>query len=331
MERRRLGGTSATVTTLGFGGAPIGNLFTAVSDGEARDAVEAALEVGVGWFDTAPHYGAGLSERRLGAALAGRKAAVSTKVGRVLEPVPEGAPLPDWGFVDTPRLTPVYDYSRAGVLRSFEESLARMGRERVEVVFVHDIGRLTHGDEHPAVFRQALEEALPALDALKAEGRTDASGIGVNEAAVCEELLDQADLDVIMLAGRYTLLEQGALPLLDRCAARGVSVVMAGPFNSGVLVRSGATATYDYAPPPEAVRVRVERLRAVCEGFGVPLPAAAMQFPLAHPAVASVVPGARSRVEMQQIAGWAAQPVPTALWAALRDEELLAEEAPVPG
>lgn len=330
MERRRLGRTEVEVTRLGFGGAPIGNLFEAVSEADASGAVGAALEAGVGWFDTAPHYGAGLSEQRLGAALAGREVVLSTKVGRVLRPVAAEEPLPDWGFVDTPRLTPVFDYSRAGVLRAFESSLERLGRERVELLLLHDIGRLTHGDAHADVLRRALDEALPTMLALKAEGRVGAVGTGVNEVAVCEPVLDHADLDAIMLAGRYTLLEQDALPLLDRCAGRHISVLVAGPFNSGVLVRPGAAATYDYAPPPEAVRVRVARLAAVCARFETPLPAAALQFPLAHPAVASVVPGARSRPEMREIAAWATTPIPSELWTALRSEGLLAEGAPVP-
>jgi D-threo-aldose 1-dehydrogenase len=330
MERRTLGLTKVEVTRLGFGGAPIGNLFQAVSEADGADAVAAALEAGVGWFDTAPHYGAGLSEQRLGAALVGQNATVSTKVGRVLRRVPEGEPLPDWGFVDTPRMTPVFDYSRAGVLRAFESSLERLGREHVELLLLHDIGRLTHGSGHADVLRQALDEALPAMLELKAQGRIDAVGIGVNEVEVCDAVLDHADLDAIMLAGRYTLLEQDALPLLDRCAARDVSVLVAGPFNSGVLVRRGAEATYNYAPPPDAVRTRVERLASVCAQFDTPLPAAALQFPLAHSAVASVVPGARSRAEMVAIAAWHAMPVPVELWAALRGEGLLAEGAPTP-
>ncbi|MBU6417216.1 MAG: aldo/keto reductase, partial [Xanthomonadaceae bacterium] len=237
------------VTGLGFGTAPIGNLYAEVGEDEARDALERALRLGVRYFDTAPFYGHGLAERRLGRALSGSRRdgfAVSTKVGRRIEPDSAQCAQVNDGFaVHGSRA--VFDYSREGVLRSFEASLERMGLDRVDILFLHDVGRLTHGGNHPQMLRQALEEALPAMAGLRTQGVVDAIGIGVNEVEVCRELMPRFDLDCIMLAGRYTLFEQAsALPLLDEAQRRGVRVAIAGPYNSGLLGDPhGPGSTYD--------------------------------------------------------------------------------------
>lgn len=331
------GGPSARLArlpALGFGGAAIGNLYAPVSDAQARQVVETALAVGFGYFDTAPHYGFGLSETRLGAALAGRaEVAISTKVGRRLEPVAPGAPRERHGFVDAAPFEPVFDYGYDGVMRSFEESLRRLGRQRVDILLAHDLGRMTHGEAHPAHMRSFLDGGYRAMRELRDAGVVDAIGLGVNEQAVCEEALDHADFDVFLLAGRYTLLEQTALDsFLPRCQARQVGVVIGGPFNSGALVeaREGAALHYNYAPAPAEVVERVARLRQVCGAHGVPLAAAALQFPLAHPAVVSVIPGMATPDQVIDAAAWARTAIPGSLWDALRDQGLIRPDAPTP-
>ncbi|MGR4863462.1 aldo/keto reductase [Caulobacter sp. LARHSG274] len=320
--------------TLGFGAAAIGNLYAAVSDAEAEATVQAALDAGLSYFDTAPHYGFGLSETRLGRALPA-EVRISTKVGRVLKPAPDADPAAErHGFVGAAPFEPVFDYSHDGVMRSFEASLKRLGRDRVDVLLAHDLGRLTHGDDHPRLFRQFLDGGYRAMRDLRDSGAAGAIGLGVNETAICEEALGHADFDVILLAGRYTLLEQDALDrFLPLCVARAVSVIIGGPFNSGILVegvRPGRTAHYDYAPAPPEILDRVGRLAAVCAAHAVPLPAAALQFPLAHPAVASVIPGMASPAQVAQAQAWLATPVPDALWDDLRTQGLLRTDAPAP-
>jgi len=310
---------------LGLGCAALGNLYAPVSEADAAATLAAAWDLGLSYFDTAPYYGHGLSERRLGDFLrsgAAPGAMVSTKVGRGLAPVTHGAP-PDHGFVDPAPFAPYFDYSRDGVLRQVEASLARLGLERLDIVFVHDIGALTHGADHSAVFAQALDGALPALAELKAQGVVGAIGIGVNEVAVCLETLAAADLDVLLIAGRHTLLDQSAAAeLLPLCVARGVGVIVGGPFNSGIL--SGGEH-YDYAAPPPDVAARVRRLRAVCAEHGVALTAAALHFPPRHPAVAGVIAGARGAAEVAANAAHMASPPPEALWTALRSAGLIAD------
>jgi D-threo-aldose 1-dehydrogenase len=314
--------------SLGLGCAGIGNLYAEVSNAEAAATLAAAVAGGIAHFDTAPYYGHGLSEARLGAFLraTGADIRISTKVGRGLA---EGAPDGDTGFVGVPPLRPYFDYSRDGVLRQVDESLRRLGLERVDALLVHDIGRLTHGGDHAARFRDALEGAIPALLGLKSDGVTRAIGIGVNEVAVCLQTLAEVDLDCILLAGRYTLLEQTALDeLLPLCVARGVEIIVGGPFNSGVLAGG---AHYDYGAIPAAVGTRVAALAATCSSFGVPLAAAALQFPLAHPAVVRVIPGARSAAEVEANLALMAASIPDALWAELKGQGLLRPDAPVPG
>jgi D-threo-aldose 1-dehydrogenase len=315
---------------LGFGAGVLGNLYKAMSDRQARDAVETALAAGIGYFDTAPHYGFGLSETRLGEALAGRDVTISTKVGRRLEPI-ETSEHERHGFVDAAPFEPVFDYTYDGVMRSFEDSLRRLQRDRVHLLLAHDLGRMTHGEAHPGHMRDFLEGGYRAMRELRDGGAVGAIGLGVNEQAVCEEVLDHADIDICLLAGRYTLLEQTALEsFLPRCAARGVGVIAGGPFNSGALVETRAELHYDYAAAPSEIVERVTRLRRVCAAHGVPLAAAALQFPLAHPAVLTVLPGMATPDQVTDATRWLQVTIPDALWSDLKREGLVQADAPVP-
>jgi D-threo-aldose 1-dehydrogenase len=317
----------ANLPRLGLGCAPLGNLFAPLSEASAADTLEAAWVGGVRYFDTAPFYGHGLSEQRLGRFLGAAPrpgVIVSSKVGRSLRPAGSG-PTPDTGYVETAPYEPYFDYSRDAVLRQVEESLRRLGRDRLDLAFVHDIGALTHGTAHAERFAEALRGAFPALAELKAQGVVGAIGIGVNEVAVCLETIVRVDLDVIILAGRYTLLDPSAAEvLLPLCLARGVRVIVGGPYNSGILAGG---AHYDYAAAPHAMVERARRLRAVCAACGVALEAAALHYPLRDPAVAGVIPGARSGGEVRANLGHFATPPPEALWKALAAEGLIPDDA----
>ncbi|MCK8436567.1 aldo/keto reductase [Streptomyces sp. D2-8] len=322
-----LGGSTVRVSELALGCAALGNLFHPVTDEDAHATVEAAWDAGVRTFDTAPHYGLGLSERRLGAALRDRPRdtyTLSTKVGRLLVPHPEGGAEDDLahGFAVPAAHRRVWDFSADGVLRSLEASLERLGLDRVDVALLHD------PDDHA---EQALREAYPALERLRAEGVVGAIGVGMNQSALPARFLRETDIDVVLLAGRYTLLEQDSLTeLLPEAAARGRSVVIGGVFNSGLLTAPRPGATYDYAPAPQPVLDRALRLLEVCERHGVPLRAAALRFPFGHPAVTSVLTGARSPQEVRDTVEQLRRPIPDALWEELRAEELLDPDTPVP-
>ncbi len=300
-------------------------------------ALETAHEHGVSFIDTAPYYGFGLSEKRIGqslrAALPREQLVLSTKVGRLLHPLMSGETPPDVGFADPLPFRPHFDYSASAVRRSVEESCDRLDTERLDIVLVHDIGAQTHGREaHPGVLRQVIDEALPTLNDMKQSGTVGAIGLGVNECAVCLDVLAVADLDCLLLAGRYTLLEQSALDtLLPECTRRSVSVIIGGPFNSGLLAsRPHPGAPYNYEQVDPVTLSRALRLHDICDAYGVPLQAAALRFPLAHPNVVSVIPGMRSPDEVRQNvrnAGWS---VPDGLWRDLRSAGLLHPEAPVP-
>jgi len=298
----------------GLGTAPIGGLFQEVTDEQAKATIDAAWAGGVRLFDTAPHYGLGLSERRLGAALAGRSGYVlSTKVGRLLVPSSRGG-RDDEGFDVPATYERVWDFSRDGVRRSLEESLGRLGLPQVDLVLIHD------PDAH---VDQAIAEAYPALAELRAQGVVKAIGVGMNQWQAPLRFVQETDVDVVMLAGRYTLLDQSGLPLLDACAERGVRVLAAGVFNSGLLATPEPSGTFDYAPAPSPIIERARRLAAICERHGVRLPQAAMAFPLRHPAIAAVVLGARTPEEVRTNAALRQRPVPDALWHDLRAEGLL--------
>lgn len=327
MKRSALGRGGLAVGPHAFGAAVIGNLYRAIDDEIAIDTVDAAWESGVRYFDTAPHYGLGLSERRLGIALSACRREdliLSTKVGRLLAPVEARAGERDLdnGF-DVPRdHVRFHDYSRDGVLRSIEESLVRLGTDHIDIVFVHD------PDDH---YAEALDGAFPALDDLRRQGVISSFGAGMNQSAMLAEFVRNSDLDVVMVAGRYTLLEQGALDdLLPVARARNVSVVAAGVFNSGLLAhnRPTAGAHYDYAAAPDAVIARATSIAEVCERHGVTLPQAAAQFPLGHPAVATVCLGARSRDQVERNARLFEHAVPAEVWKELADARLIRTDAP---
>jgi D-threo-aldose 1-dehydrogenase len=322
-----LGGSSVPVTELALGCAALGNLFQPVTDEAAHATVEAAWDAGIRTFDTAPHYGLGLSERRLGGALRDRPRdtyTLSTKVGRLLVPSPDGGVGDDLahGFAVPAAHRRVWDFSADGVLRSLEASLERLGLDHVDVVLLHD------PDDHAD---QALDEAYPALERLRTEGVIGAIGVGMNQSALPARFMRETDIDVVLLAGRYTLLEQdGLTELLPEAAARGRSVVIGGVFNSGLLTAPRPDATYDYAPAPQPVLDRALRLLEVCEHHGVPLRAAALRFPFGHRAVASVLTGARSPQEVRDTVEQLRRPLPHALWDELRAEGLLDPDTPVP-
>jgi D-threo-aldose 1-dehydrogenase len=320
---------------LGLGGAALGNLFKPVSDADAQDLLAAALADGCRTFDTAPHYGQGRSEHRFGRALSALPRGsfvLSTKVGRILVP-DASAPKEQHGYVDVLPFSQHWDYSAAGVRRSVEDSLQRLGLARLDVVYVHDCDVACHGERYPEVLAQVVREALPELQRMKAEGLLRHVGLGVNDVQVCLDVLAQADLDVLMLAGRYSLLDHSGLAaLLPLCTQRGVGVALGGVFNSGILAtgtRSGQ-ALFNYAAAPADWLARAARIEAVCEAHAVPLRAAALQFPLAHPAVEIVMVGARHAGEWQDAVAMMQQPVKPAFWQALREAGLLPDNAPLP-
>lgn len=339
-ERTRLGGTEVEVTRLGLGLAPLAGLYRAVGAEQASATVERAWELGFRYFDTAPLYGAGLSERRAGAVLAGKpraEFAISTKVGRRLvpgqdEPRGEGRQRGEHEPATEDRndeiwsepvdLAPVWDFSADGTRRSYAESLDRLGLDRADVLHIHD------PDDH---YGEAVAGALPALVALRTEGRIGAVSVGMNQAEMLADFVRTGKLDAILLAGRYTLLDQSGLAdLLPLCAERGVSVIAGGVYNSGLLADPKPGATYDYLPAPATVLDRALAIQAVCARHGVPLRAAAIQFPLGHPAVASVVLGARSPDEVTDAAEMFAHPIPGQLWRDLKNSGLLPAEVPTP-
>lgn len=309
-ERVPLGRSDVTVTRLGLGTAPLAGLFEVVTEDQAAAALEAAWATGVRYFDTAPHYGAGLAERRLGAFLASRPCgefAVSTKVGRLL--VPGDAAPGDEGFHGEPGLVRVRDYSAAGVYRSLAESLERSGLDSFDVVLIHD------PDDH---WEDAVTGAYPALARLRAEGAVRAIGVGMNQTAMLTRFVDETDVDCVLVAGRYSLLDRSAADdLLPLCGKRQVGVLVGGVFNSGVLADPAPGATYDYAPAPDEVLRRVLALAERCAAHGVPLAAAALSFPLRHPAVTGVVVGARNAREVAENAVHATTAIPEALWSEL--------------
>ena len=334
-QRRRIGATDVEVTQLGFGAATLGNLFVPVDGGDSRAAMAAAIEGDLRYFDTAPYYGYGLSERRVGDGLIGLPPdayVLSTKVGRLLRA--DVAPPAGGEFAAPLPFGAVFDYSRDGVLRSLEDSLQRLGLGRVDIALVHDLDPTVHDDRESFErhFAEAVEGALPALSELRASRVVSAIGLGINDWRTAERFLEAGDIDVVLLAGRYTMLEQAAAEtFLPKCAARGVSVIIGGPFNSGILAhgpRDGAM--YDYAPAAPAVIERVRRIDEVCAGHGVPLAAAALQFSLGHPAVVSVIPGMRSAAEVSRNITLMNHTIPGGCWRDLRREGLIGERVMLP-
>lgn len=326
--KRRIGRTSLEVTALGLGCATLGGTRVAVTRAEAEAIVRAAWESGVRYVDTAPYYGFGQAERAVGDALRAEPReewVLSTKVGRLLRPHMAAG---DGASHHVMPFDPVYDYSHDGILRSVEDSLQRLGLARIDILYVHDIGTYQHGDAHPALMRTLREGGYRALEELRRSGVVKAIGIGVNEKEVLLEALEWGAWDAFLLAGRYTLLEQGPLDdLLPKCLKAGTSIVVGGPLNSGILA---GRDTWNYRTAPPEILARAKAIGAVCERHGVPLAAAALQFPLAHPAVAAIIPGPRNADEFRANLGLLAHPIPAALWQDLRAAGLLHSEAPVP-
>jgi D-threo-aldose 1-dehydrogenase len=320
-----LGTTDLTVTRLGLGTAPLGGLYAPVGDAAATATVERAWQLGLRLYDTAPLYGYGLSERRLGAALAPRDRdgyVLASKVGRVLVPRgrPESAGQDFW--TEDSGVEPVFDYSYDATMRSLEESLRRLGTDRVDVLHIHD------PDEH---YAEALDGSYRALAELRRQGVIGAVGAGMNQAPMLARFAREGDFDCFLLAGRYTLLDQSGLAeLLPLAAAKKISIIAGGVYNSGLLADPRPGAFYDYQPAPDDLVARAVAVRAVCERHGVPLKAAALQFPFGHPAVATVVIGARSPAEIEENVRMLTHPIPHDLWSELKADNLLGKEVPTP-
>jgi D-threo-aldose 1-dehydrogenase len=329
-EKRRIGRTSLEVTVLGLGCATLGGSRIGVTREEAEAVVCAAWAAGVRYIDTAPYYGFGQAERCVGDAMRGEPRdewVLSTKVGRLLRP---RLTLAETGEIRHPMpFDAVYDYSYDGIMRSFEDSLQRLGLARIDILYVHDIGVMQHGSAaHPRLMRMLRDGGYGALEELRSAGTVRAIGIGVNEREVLLEALEWGDWNVFLLAGRYTLLEQPPLDdLLPKCLAAGTSIVVGGPLNSGILA---GRDTWNYKTAPPEIVTRVNAIEAVCDAHRVPLAAAALQFPLAHPAVAAIIPGPRNVEEFHANLKLLRHPIPARLWADLRDAGLLHPEAPTP-
>ncbi|MFT7370500.1 MAG: D-threo-aldose 1-dehydrogenase [Octadecabacter sp.] len=328
--------TPVTLTQLGFGGAPLGNLYRKIEDDVAQETITAAWDAGIRYFDTAPQYGLGRSEMRFGDALMQLDQSaltLSTKVGRLLKDCDPTDITPE-AFVDVPQKRIVFDYSYDGIMRSFDDSIARLGTDQIDMLFLHDIDAGTHGtdgveDKLSELFNQ---DGYRALDELRSAGRISAIGAGVNTWQICERLLGEADFDGFLLAGRYTLLEQDPLEtFLPLCLERDVGIILGGPYNSGILATGAVDgAHYDYELAPEAILQRVRDLSAVCAAHDTPLIAAALKFPLGHAAVKSVIPGASSADEVRQNIEIFKTPIPPALWFDLKSQGLIRIDAPVP-
>lgn len=321
-EKRRVGRTELSATALGLGTTAIGGLYNATSEQAAHETMDAAWELGVRFFDTAPQYGNGMAEQRLGAFLKTKPRdnyVLCTKVGRLLR-LPDEPEDEDQYYKATPPLRPVFDFSYDGVMTSVEDSLRRLGLDRIDVLHIHD------PDSH---YRQALDGAYKALDKLRAEGRIGAVGAGMNQAEMLTEFARNGNFDCFLLAGRYTLLEQGAIAeFLPTCVKKNISVIIGGVYNSGLLANPSAGAKYNYEDADRSLIDRALELEKVCLEHGVPLKAAAIQFPLAHPAVASVLTGVRSRAEMLENDELFRRPIPASLWEDLRGRGLIRAEAP---
>jgi D-threo-aldose 1-dehydrogenase len=327
--RVRVGKTSLAVPRIGIGTAPLGNMFEALSDEQADAVLASAVGHGLRYFDTAPLYGHGLAEQRVGRAVAPLsrdEVFVSTKVGRLLQ---ADAPRDESQFYqgepfykDVPAVGPVWDFTYDGIMRSVEESFQRTGLNRFDVLLLHD------PDDH---FDAASTSGYRALAKLREEGTVRAIGAGMNQAPMLARLVEACDLDVLLVAGRYTLLDQVAMDeLLPLCEQRTVSIVVGGVFNSGILIDPAPGARYNYVPADAAVLARAQKIKAVCDRYSVPLPAAALQFPLAHPRVCTVLLGIRAIDELEKNLRWLEVSIPDALWADLKREGLLRDNAPTP-
>jgi D-threo-aldose 1-dehydrogenase len=334
-DRRKTGGLS--FTELGFGCAPLGNLFRAMSDDDAQAVLQAAWDTGVRYFDTAPLYGLGLSETRVNRFLRGKRRddyVISTKVGRLLRACPPERQDTPEKWADVPARNEVFDYSYDGVMRSLEFSLERLGLHRVDILYAHDLDLFTHGSKAAMDTRlgEFMAGGYRALVELRDQGVIGAFGAGLNEWEPCQWLAERGDFDIFLLATRYTLLDQGALDsFLPMCSARGIGVVIGAPYNSGILALGAKPGvTFNYSPAPQWAMDRTAAIEAACARHGVRLVDAAFRFPLGHPAVVSVIPGGRTPAEAKANAQAATATIPSALWADLKAGGLLRPDAPTP-
>lgn len=337
-KNRPIGKTQLAVSELGFGAASLGNLYKAVSNDEAQSTLNTAIKSGINLFDTAPRYGLGLSERRVGDALRELNSSdyvISTKVGRILTPDKKvNVKELRYGF-DTPMpFDAHYDYTYDGIMRSFEDSQQRLGLAEIDILLVHDIGVDTHGDKDPYYYQQLSSSGYKALDELRQQGLIKAIGLGVNESEICERVMELGQWDCFLLAGRYSLLEQDSLDtFLPKCESHGASIILGGPYNSGILatgVKGSSVPHYNYEPAPQDIVNRVRKIEDVCEQFDVTLAAAALQFPLGHSAVATVIPGMGSERRVTKTVELFHQYIPTEFWSQLKHEGLLHPDAPIP-
>jgi D-threo-aldose 1-dehydrogenase len=331
----RIGNGGMSFTELGFGAAPLGNLYKAISDDEAHQVLQAAWETGCRYFDTAPLYGLGLSETRLNRFLRGRKRedyVLSTKVGRLLKACPPEERTGIGKFFETPSRREVYDYSYDGVMRSFEASLERLGVDRIDILYEHDLDVFNHGSQEAlqAKLDELMDSGYQALLSLRDQGVIKAFGAGVNEWQPCQWMAERGDFDLFLLAGRYTLLEQEALEsFLPLCEQRGIGIALGGPYNSGILATGPVPGThYNYSEAPQEILDRVARIEAVCTRHGVRLIEAALRFPLLSPVVRSVIPGGQSVAQVKANRKVLDKEIPAALWADLKSEGLMREDAP---
>jgi D-threo-aldose 1-dehydrogenase len=334
LESKRLGRTEVALSVLGFGGTALGNMYSSMSETSAAQTLQAAYAAGLRYFDTAPLYGHGLSELRTGSALRSFRdpaVVVSTKVGWRLKPAhgqDTGAGL----FENITAFTRFNDYSFDGAMRSFEDSLHRLGVDHIDILLIHDVDRRNQGEHQPEVFRTAMNGAYKALVSLRSQGLVKAIGCGLNEWEAGAQFAEAGDFDCFLLAGRYTLLEQASLErFLPLCERRDIGIILGGPYNSGILA-SGAIkdAWFDYAPAPPEILSKVAQIEAICTRHAVPLKAAALQFPLFHPCVASVIPGTRSPEELAENLRMLRVEIPPALWSELKASNLLHATAPTP-
>jgi D-threo-aldose 1-dehydrogenase len=329
-DTRRLPNIDLAITTMGLGCAQMGNLYRLTSYEECQSAFDAAWERGIRYFDTAPHYGHSRAELRLGTMLTDKPRkdyVVSTKVGRLMQP---DANMGDEanGFINPLPFRGVYDYSFDGILRSFEDSQKRLGVIDPDILYIHDIGTVTHGDQNAHYWAQLINGGgFKALSSLKEQGAVKAIGLGVNEWEVVRDAMAETHIDVAMLAGRYTLLEQQSLGFMNDCQKAGTAIVIAGAFNSGILA---GNRKFNYTDAPDALLTRVEALQKLCDDMGVTLQAAALQFPLAHPAAVSVVSGARNGGQISSNADWLEESIADEFWHALKAQSLIDPEAPLP-
>ena len=328
MEERQIGNTNVKVGVLGLGCAPIGGNFVSLDYSQGAEVISSALESGITYFDTAPWYGFGRSERLLGNQIRDKSHIISSKVGRLLKAGAVKDPS-QFGMVDPLPFHPVYDYSYEGIMRAYEDSLQRLGLERVDILLVHDIGKFQHGEENDRHFMDLKLGGYKAMAELRTSGDVKAIGLGVNENEICLDCLEIGNWDVFLLAGRYTLLEQTPLDkLFLACDNAGTSIICGGPFNSGVLV---GREMWNYGKAPKHLVEKVLDLSSIAKKYDIPLPAAALKFPLLHPIIKAVIPGARTKAEVKQIMTWFSTDIPIDFWMELKEKGLLDARAPTGG